>query len=263
MAVKGRTTRQVEAAGRQRRNWWVLVLAGVLVFILVILLQLPASLVLGFVGGRLPAGSSAGAASGTMWAGAIEGLTVRGSRVERIEWDISPWRALGGQLVGTVRASATGEARLQAVLDVGLGGSGELREVQGNWPLLPLQAGSAHPWRGTAALDLSRVVLVDARPTEAEGTIDLLGLQAPNVPQPLGSYRLEWDAGGSRQGRIRDLDGMLTVRAALTLLPQGAYRVEGEVAPQPGAPPDLVASLAFLGPPDALGRRPFMVEGHR
>jgi hypothetical protein len=33
------------------------------------------------------------------------------------------------------------------------------------------------------------------------------------------------------------------------------------VAPGPGAGPAIFDTLAFLGPPDDLGRRPFTIEG--
>ena len=51
------------------------------------------------------------------------------------------------------------------------------------------------------------------------------------------------------------------IRCQALRQPDGSYLLSGEVAPGPGAGPAIFDTLAFLGPPDPLGRRPFTIEG--
>jgi hypothetical protein len=66
---------------------------------------------------------------------------------------------------------------------------------------------------------------------------------------------------GGINGRLRDLGGPLRVRGTIELATDGSYLLKGEAAPGPGAGPAIFDTLAFLGPPDSLGRRPFTIEG--
>jgi hypothetical protein len=47
----------------------------------------------------------------------------------------------------------------------------------------------------------------------------------------------------------------------MRLTPQPGFDLQGEVTARPGAPPELINNIRFLGSPDALGRRPFGVSG--
>jgi hypothetical protein len=62
-------------------------------------------------------------------------------------------------------------------------------------------------------------------------------------------------------GQLRSLSGPLDVEGTLRLTrsPPG-FLAEGLVATHPDASPQLVQSLAYLGTPDAQGRRHFSVE---
>ena len=81
----------------------------------------------------------------------------------------------------------------------------------------------------------------------------------------LGDFELVVGEGsvgtGALSGRLRDLGGPLRVRGAIELQRDGRYLMSGEAAPGPGAGPAIFDTLAFLGPPDNLGRRPFTIEG--
>jgi hypothetical protein len=80
---------------------------------------------------------------------------------------------------------------------------------------------------------------------------------------PLGSYVIEFPAGatGDPVGKLHDLDGPLAVEGTMRLTPQPGFDLQGEVTARPGAPPELINNIRFLGSPDALGRRPFGVSG--
>ena len=83
-------------------------------------------------------------------------------------------------------------------------------------------------------------------------------------PLPLGSYALTFDgaadASGNLSGRLEDTGGPLDVEGVLTLTPAPGYLLNGSVATRPSAPASLVRQIAFLGSPDAAGRRPFAQE---
>jgi hypothetical protein len=115
-------------------------------------------------------------------------------------------------------------------------------------------------------LDVERVRLVNRRPAEAAGTLFVRSLKAPGSGgQLLGDFELVVGEGAvgteTLTGRLRDLGGPLRVRGAIELGSDGRYLMSGEVAPGPGAGPAIFDTLAFLGPPDDLGRRPFTIEG--
>jgi hypothetical protein len=121
-------------------------------------------------------------------------------------------------------------------------------------------------WSGTLELDVQRLRIVEQRPTEAVGQLFVRSLKAPGPRgERLGDFELTVGEGTvgteTLSGRLRDLGGPLRVRGAIELRRDGSYLLSGEVAPGPGAGPAIFDTLAFLGPPDDLGRRPFAIEG--
>ena len=60
--------------------------------------------------------------------------------------------------------------------------------------------------------------------------------------------------------QVRSVGGVLDVQGTLRLTRAPGVVVEGTVAARPDAPPELVKQLAYLGSPDAQGRRPFSFE---
>jgi Type II secretion system (T2SS), protein N len=80
----------------------------------------------------------------------------------------------------------------------------------------------------------------------------------------LGSYSVTFPegVGGDPVGQLKDLGGgPLTVKGSLKLTsnPPG-FDLEGLVKPEPGASPDLVQTIQFLGRPDPEGFRPFGMQ---
>ena len=80
----------------------------------------------------------------------------------------------------------------------------------------------------------------------------------------LGGYELKFAgdaaADGKLTGQLRDTGGPLDVAGTLTLTPAPGYLLSGTVATRPEASPTLVRQIAFLGSPDAAGRRSFAQE---
>ena len=80
----------------------------------------------------------------------------------------------------------------------------------------------------------------------------------------LGSYQLGFDGGedenGAVRGKLRDTGGPLDVAGTLALTPAPGYLLQGTVATRPSASSLLQRQIAFLGSPDAAGRRAFAQE---
>ena len=107
----------------------------------------------------------------------------------------------------------------------------------------------------------------DGYPVSAAGTVTARQLTAPGERGVnIGTFELTLGEGAvgaeGITGRLRDLDnGPMRVRATLELKSDRSYLISDEVAALPEAGSAVNNTLAFLGPPDSLGRRPFAIEG--
>ncbi|MGQ0384467.1 MAG: type II secretion system protein N [Gammaproteobacteria bacterium] len=243
-----------------RRSLWIA--AGITAFLVCLVAMVPASQ----LARRLPPGITVQGVRGTIWSGHASGLVMEGMALGGVDWSCRPWRLLVLEWSCRLRLRPGGG---EVVADVAGGFDGEIvaSDVRGQLPISVFE-GVATPkgWTGIAELDIERLRVVDQRPAEAAGTVHLRSLKAPGPGgQLLGDFELVAGEGaigaGALTGRLRDLGGPLRVRGALELKPDGSYLLSGEVAPGPGAGPAIFDTLAFLGPPDDLGRRPFSIEG--
>lgn len=215
---------------------------------------------------RLPPDIEMRGVAGTIWSGQASGLNVRGAELGAIDWSCRPWRLLALEWSCRVRLRPPG-GELDGDVAIGLDRELVASGVTGEVPIAAFE-GIATPrgWTGLLALDIERLRFVDRRPAEASGQLFVRALKAPGPRgELLGDFELVVGEGavGSEKlsGRLRDLGGPLRVRGAIELDRSGRYLMQGEVAPGPGAGPAIFDTLAFLGPPDDLGRRPFAVEG--
>lgn len=215
---------------------------------------------------RLPERIEVRGVSGTIWTGRSASVAVNGAALGALEWSCRPWRLLVLEWSCRVTLRPPG-GELTADLAAGLDRVLVVREVAGQVPITAFE-GIATPrgWTGLLELDLDRVRVVGQRPAEAAGRLFVRSLKAPGPGgQLLGDFELVVGEGavgtGMLTGRLRDLGGPLRVRGAIELDREGRYLMRGDVAPGPGAGPAIFDTLAFLGPPDDLGRRPFTVEG--
>lgn len=239
------------------------VAAGIAAFLGFMVAMVPASQ----LARRLPANLVLEGVSGTIWSGQARALAVQGRSFGALRWSCGPWRLVllewsctlalqpqGGELAGEFTGDFAGDL-------VG-------RDIRGSVPI-GLFEGMATPrgWTGSVELDLEELAVVAHRPQFASGTLFLRDLRAPGAHgQYLGDFELvvgEGSVGGATlNGRLRDLGGPLRVRGAVELSGDGRYLIQGEAAPGPGAGPAVFDALAFLGPPDGQGRRPFTIEGN-
>ncbi|MGH7748557.1 MAG: type II secretion system protein N [Steroidobacteraceae bacterium] len=238
------------------RGAWIALL-GAAAFAVIVLTRLPASWI-------VPHGASRACASldGTVWSGACTGLTVQRTALGDLSWDLQPSRLLSGALAGHVLLMH-GAVNVRADVTFGFNGGLTLRNLVADIPLEPaLIPELPHQLRGTAHLDLALARLGHDRITELQGRIEAHDLvERSGRVTPLGSYALTFPGGsGEPTATLQDLGGPLAVQGTLRLTKSG-YELEGLVAARPGAAPELVSNLQYLGSPDALGRRPFSMAG--
>jgi len=240
----------------------LLIAAGLAAFLAFVIARVPARQ----FATRLPPGIELRGVGGTIWSGRAAGIAVNGKGLGALAWSCRPWRLLLLEWSCRVNLQPPG-GDVSADLSGGLDGQVLASGIAGRVPIAAFE-GIATPrgWSGDLELDVERLRIDGQRPSEAVGLLFVRSLKAPGpYGQVLGDFELTVGEGAvgtdTLSGRLRDLGGPLRVRGAIELKRDGSYLLNGEVAPGPGAGPAIFDTLAFLGPPDALGRRPFAIEG--
>jgi general secretion pathway protein N len=243
---------------------WPLVALGIGAFIVFALVTLPAEVVLSRVAS--PAISFSGV-SGTLWNGRAQALRVAGIHAGSAEWDLHVLSLFTGRLSADVKLTRT-DGFAQGEVTVTPSGQLALEGFTASFPASALPANVAQGgWGGTLNLKLSSLVLEDAWPTQADGTIEAVDLVGPaSKPAEIGSYRIAFTgadaSAGVLSGALTDLGGgPLQVAGTVQLKPDRSYLVEGLIATRPNAPASIANALQYLPPPDAQGRRQFSFEG--
>lgn len=245
------------------RRTTLLVIAGVAAFLLFLVAFLPATLLLRF----LPPEVTLRGVTGTVWRGSAADLRFRDRSLGSLDWLNRPWKLAALQLDYSVSLR-----HVDGTIDMDVIVQGPRRiafeHVHGGFPVGQVQ-GLISPagWSGQVDLDVSRLELEGGFPVAAEGRIVARDLTSPPPRRmDIGSFELVLGAGSvggeGISGRLQDLgSGLMRVRATLDLKRDRTYTITGEVAAGPEADEALRRSLAFLGPPDSLGRRPLAIEG--
>lgn len=239
-----------------------LIAAGIAAFLVFLVAMVPANQ----LAGRLPPGVAMQGVAGTIWSGRAASLHVNGRALGALDWFCRPWRLVLLEWSCRMNLMPPG-GEVSADISGSFNGAMEGRDIQGHVPISVFE-GIATPagWTGLLELDVERLRIADRRPEEATGTLFVRALKAPGPRgELLGDFELVVGEGAvgtdTLTGRLRDLGGPLRVRGAIELKRDGSYLMSGEAAPGPGAGPAIFDTLAFLGPPDDQGRRPFTVEG--
>ena len=247
----------------KRRTLVLTSIAGLLVFLGVLVFYLPASWFASF----LPPQVKCAELGGSLWQGECLGLDVQGAKLGNATWNLDTLGAFTGRLSGDVdiRGSALSA---RADLDVRLDGSGELRNLTASFPLDPaFIAQLPRNQRGNIVAALKRVVLVSgATLSQVEGTVELHDFrQVGSNPLALGSYGLTFDGAarpdGTTVGQVRDLGGPFAVEATLTMTPPNNYLVQGFITGRSADAERLVREITLGAPPEASGRSAFSFEG--
>ncbi len=241
----------------------LLVLAMV-AFALTILARLPAR----WLPALLPEGVACTDPVGTFWQGSCASFDARGFRAGAVRWSLHPWALLGGKAAAALRVAPPGSTLEGEFTWRLFGGAIEGTAVRGNFDLRPggLLPGIPADLSGRVSLALDAFAVRERTVTSLRGVVEVNGVQQRTAEGvlPLGSYELRFDGpttpGGNVSGRLRDTGGPLAVEGTLALTPAPGYLLNGTVAVRPEAPPGLARQIAFLGSPDANGRRPFAQE---
>ncbi len=239
------------------------IVAGVAVFLAVLVLYLPAS----WFASRLPPQIHCANLGGSIWHGECLGLKFQDTLLGDATWNFAPSSALTGRLAGDfdLRGSAV---NARADLDTAFSGVGELRNVRLTVALDPtLLPQLPRDQRGALSADLARVELAAGpAPRTIQGTIELRDLrQLGAQPMELGSYQVSFDGStppdGAPVGKLRDLGGPFIVDGTVKLTPPNAYLVQGYITGRTAAAERVVREITLGAMPDASGRSTFSFEG--
>jgi hypothetical protein len=235
-----------------------LILAA-LVFVVTLLVRLPASLLLS----HLPAEIVCDEPSGTLWHGSCDQVHDDGISIAGVSWTLHPASLLKLTLSADL-SSADPNAGGSASITVDRSGDASITALHAT---LPLTAGSNVLPAGSSAtlvLSLPSAKIRDQHLVAIEGTIDLNQLHVANAYSNFGSFEMQFppaDENAVINGQLRDLNGPLAVTGLMKLQPSGAYEINGTVATHAGAPEDLEKTLQVLGPADPQGLRTFSLAG--
>jgi len=241
-----------------RRSLWIALLAAV-AFVVIVLARMPAAWVVPTRGTQWACASI----DGSLWSGSCAGLTVSGTPLGDMSWELHPLRLLAGRLAAHLTLSH-GPADAAADVEVTFGQRLTARNVIADLPLdpalLPSVPANLH---GRAHVDLALAQVQRGVIRQLQGRIEARNLEERSGNNTaLGSYSVSFPGGsGDPVGTLRDLEGPLALEGTLRLTPAPGFELEGVIAARRGAPPELVNSLRFLGSPDATGRRPFSLSG--
>lgn len=236
------------------------VIAGLLVFLVVLLVTFPARVAYRWFS---PPDLQLSGISGSIWSGtATEGLA-GGAYIRDISWRLQPMALFTGKLAFTT-SSKPASGTMVTDVAVGLGGILSLANLSGSVPLdLVHPALQQNGINGDLSLRFDKLVIENGLPVAADGEVTVANLYAPDLSAGiLGDFRAIFqttDRGIS--GSIDDVSGVLDVSGVITISTDRNYSLIGEVAARPAAPPSIEQQLRFLGSADERGLRPFRFEG--
>jgi general secretion pathway protein N len=242
-----------------KRTITVIVLV-ILAFAAIVLARLPASWL-------LPTSQNFNCAGveGSLWSGYCSGLTVNGTPLGDLTWQLQPSRLLLGRLAAHIELQHPPTTSARGDVEIGLGGTVVARNLTASLPLDPkLLPGAPPTLSGSLHLDitLARVTKKGVVSTleghiEADDLVDRSGYVTP-----LGNFSVTFPGGTPQPtGDLQDTGGPLAVQGKLVLTPQPGYDLSGYVTPRPSANQALINAIQFLGSPDAQGRRQFALSG--
>lgn len=241
-----------------KRPLWIALLAAV-AFVVIVLARMPAAWVVPARGPQWACTSI----EGSLWSGACVGLTVSGTPLGDLTWELHPLRLAAGRLAAHLTVSH-GPADAAADVELTFGQRLTARNVVADLPLDPALVPSVPPnLHGRAHVELALAEVQRGVIRQLQGRIEARNLEERSGNNTaLGSYSVSFPGGsGDPVGTLRDLEGPLALEGTLRLTPAPGFELEGVIAARQGAPPELVNSLRFLGSPDATGRRPFSLSG--
>lgn len=176
---------------------------------------------------------------------------------EHLTWKIRPLALLRGRLEFALTAALADSGKATAT--VGLGRQNvELRDLQLQGPASPLGLAllPGVNLTGTLAGKDLRLLFAKGLPVEAAGELTWRGAgMLMTQPMVVGDLAMQMQSGATGiTASLKDRGGTLRIEIQAALKPDGAYEVNGEVAPRGKVEPELATMLSLLGPAAADGR---------
>ena len=234
------------------------IILGVSAFVLILIVRFPAL----WISPLLPHGMHCEQLDGSAWHGSCAGLSVGGSPIGDLAWDLHTLELLRARLDLRVDLAEPG-GYLRGDVALGLGGALRGRDVTLDLPLTSTLVSSL-PAGAHARLQgqLSRIEWSGKFFSAVQGELDLQDLVGSRG-QVFGNYQANFgsDAADPPVGIVHDTGGPLALVATLQLTHDPGYLLQGQVAARPSAAPEFADQLKYLGSADATGRRPFSLAG--
>jgi general secretion pathway protein N len=244
-----------------KRAVWISLLA-ILAFAAILLVRLPVQWVAGFI----PQGVSCAQLAGTVWNGMCSGLVAQGAQVGTVVWQLHPAALLSGKVAAHVELTRDSHF-VRADVEAESGGKITARNLTADLPLDPtLIPQLPRSLAGSVTTNLLLIRVDKSTITAVQGQFEAHDLvhSEGGKRYALGSYSLSFpaaDAASEPVGQLKSLQGPLDVRGTMRLTREPGWVLEGLVAAGPDTPPQLAQQLAYLGAPDAQGKRQFSLEG--
>ena len=212
----------------------------------------------------LPPQLQLGPASGTLWQGQVQAVSLNGYVLPQVQWQIKPWALLTGKValsldIGQIRQTTLPYAK--AELAYGLSGlelySTQLRlPVEPIIPLLKLRLPFEVAASGNLMLNVQHFTMgkpwceqlagkaswLEAKFRAPSGWIDLNALDA-SLSCDQGQLQLVTDAANP-----------LALNVTAVIGEQGKYQLNGTMKPDASLPKEVHQAMQFVSRPDEQGR---------
>ena len=208
----------------------------------------------------LPPGLTLSGARGTLWQGELDQISWQGKVLQKVGWQLPISSLLLFDPV--VQLQFNDKETLRGAAELGWSGGVRLRDVdlQADAAWLLSQAPVRLPVPVTAAgqlhLQLTELRMTADRCQQLNGTLLWRGAE---VQSPMGALLLDTAKAdlGCQQGKLiaklKQASEQLSLSGDAELDPNGSYRFQGKLTPEPGLPPAFAQGVNFLGQRDSQG----------
>jgi len=252
------------------RSKSVWVIAGVLVFLIWLIVTIPARLVLAHVSNAVPMFYAEGV-SGTIWSGSAArvSITAPGFNHELGEtrWQLHPLSLLGGRVALTLDAK-NGRDHIASDAAITLGGRIILKNTELNLPASIIRSWYPIPAQvdGLLSLQLKSLSFANAAIDDLDGVLTWQDAQVDfaGAPVKLGSIVAKLGMGdkGEYKVALSDLGGPLGVAGQLLVAPtERNWLADLKVTPKAGFDPAVAGMISQFGAKDPSGAISFKQSG--
>ncbi|SEA86677.1 type II secretion system protein N [Alkalimonas amylolytica] len=237
-----------------------LVVLGVVSYLLCLLVLTPASWWLKLA--PMPADVRLGQVQGTLWQGRIQVLSYQQLELHQLQWQLSPWRLLAGQLAVQLQAGDLAEqerAYLKGQLRYGFSGL-QLQDTLVRYPVrdiapmlrLPLPVGAD----GMLMLDIDHYQQGApwCKTLNGQASWQQARLQPPTGWIDLQHIFASLACDNGELVLITDGQNPLGLDVTARLQAAGRFAVDGTLKPDASMPEEVHQAMQFVGSPDAEGR---------